>query len=80
MTDIHGKVYDPTKPKKEVIYDYPAGVGSGIGREVRRVEMIPNPPYGTVTCGKDCVSSKQSCKNTSGEYSVRYNLELQKPQ
>ena len=41
---------------KEVIYDYPTGVGSVEDEmAVGRVEMTPNPAYGTVTGGEEHV-------------------------
>ena len=44
------------EPNKEVIYDYPTGVGSGENEiAAGRVEMTQNPAYGTVTCGKEHV-------------------------
>ena len=52
MTDIYD-VCDPTDPNK-VEYDYPTGVGTGEdGIAAGRVEMIPNPAYGTVTCSRN---------------------------
>ena len=43
-------VCDPMEPNKEVVYDYPTGVGSGEDEiAARRVEMTPNPAYKTVT-------------------------------
>ena len=52
MVDIHiyDEVCDPTEPTKEVIYDYPIGVGTGEDEiAARRVEMTSSPVYETVT-------------------------------
>ena len=57
MIDTCDNVYDPaiTAPSREVVYNYPTGVRSGedgIAASLRKVEMILNPSYGTVTCSK----------------------------
>ena len=52
------------EPNKEVIYDYPTGVGSGEDEmaavRVEMVEITPNPAYGTVTCGKEHVRANDT--------------------
>ena len=60
---IDDNVSDPsiTAPGREVACDYSTGVRSGkdeVATSLRRVEMIPNPVYGTVTCSKDACLSK----------------------
>ena len=61
MADIYDDVCVPTKPykgKKEVVYDYPTGVGIGEDEiATRRVEITSNPAYGTVICSEECVSA-----------------------
>ena len=56
MIDKSDNVYNPSTiiaPGREVERDYPTGVWSGEDEiAARRVEMIPNPAYGTVTCGE----------------------------
>ena len=54
MMDTCDNVYDPSiiAPNREVVYKYPTGVRSEDEIAARRVEMIPNPAYETVTCGE----------------------------
>ena len=62
MTGTHSTAYDPSilAPGREVVYNYPTGVGSGEDKIAAvRVEMIPNPAYETMTQSKKHVSSKK---------------------
>ena len=48
---LYDNVHDPAMlaQGREVVYDYPIYVGSGEDEiAARRVEMTPNPAYGTV--------------------------------
>ena len=62
MADIYDNICGPTKPNKgnkEVIYDYPTGVGSEKDEiAARRVEMTTNPAYRSVTCSEEHACSK----------------------
>ena len=56
MAGTYVNICDPTGPNKEVVYDYPTGVGSGKNDiEARKVVMTPNSANGTVTCSKEHV-------------------------